>query len=795
MGGLRTDSPSHFFIFFAVCLIEHYTAMTFAMFAASISRDFTNAALIANLGFTLQSMACGYFVNAAQMPVYVRWTKYIAYLYYGFVVAVNNQFDGYFGDCPSGNMADPACVPYTGSFIITSLGLPTNWITLGLCVGAAWAIGFYVVAAFFLKFFRVSISVSKTHKFKSDDKTFDAEEIIANTTQQIDVGVKIAVKDLNLSVQRRAVGIKSKQINILRGIYADFEPGAINAILGPSGSGKSSLLNYMAGRLNSSTTQKYRSAGDFFFNNMAPSKSVVRSICSYVAQEDDGLLASLTVRETLYFAAYLRLPTHMSRKQKRARADEIISKMGLNDCADTLIGGEFVKGISGGEKRRVTICIQLLNDPKVLLLDEPTSGLDAFTAGSILQVLKALAEEGRTIICTIHQPRSDLFPHFGNMLLLARGGQVAYNGKSSDMLKFFAEAGYPCPSLTNPADHVLDLVSVNLQEEQKEIESRDKVLKLIERWTKVQTERESMADNVMPRHSADQPAVFSRFVREPAPFYFAFTTLLQRTTVNLSRSPDMIVARIMQVVGIGLVLALYFSPLRDNDTAVTNRLGLIQELSAVYFVGMLNNMAVYPYERSVFYGEYDDNVYGVLPFFLVYTALEIPFEILTSFLFAIFLAVIPGLPRTVEMVLATVYCTFVTVHCGESIGIIFNTLFTHEGFTVNIVSVIISTGTMMGGIMSLTMPAVLKGINWISPTKYSNSIMVNLAFKDLQITCSDSTMCQFTTGEQVLEQYFLKANFIPYFGALAIIVVVYRLIALTVLKINRLKLGIESFRR
>jgi len=164
-----------------------------------------------------------------------------------------------------------------------------------------------------------------------------------------------------------------------------------------------------------------------------------------------SLLPSLTVRETLHFAAIIRLPAHLSTTQKRARAESILAQLGLRHCADTLVGAEFTKGISGGERRRVSIAIQILTDPKVLVLDEPSSGLDANTAHGMMELLQTLASEGRTVICTVHQSRSDLFPLFGNLLLLARGGRVVYSGRAKDMLNYFDEAGFPCPTFANPA--------------------------------------------------------------------------------------------------------------------------------------------------------------------------------------------------------------------------------------------------------------------------------------------------------------------------------------------------------
>jgi ABC-type multidrug transport system ATPase subunit len=198
-------------------------------------------------------------------------------------------------------------------------------------------------------------------------------------------------------------------------------------------------------------TGRYHYSGDLLFNNIIPSDSVVRALTSYVVQDDTALLPSLTVRETLHFAATIRLPAHMTRAAKLARAEKVLAQLGLRHCADTLVGSEFVKGISGGERRRVSIAVQILTDPKVLMLDEPSSGLDAATAHGMMELLQALAMEGRTIICTVHQSRSDLFPLFGNLLLLANGGRMVYSGKAEEMVSYFQDVGYPCPTFANPA--------------------------------------------------------------------------------------------------------------------------------------------------------------------------------------------------------------------------------------------------------------------------------------------------------------------------------------------------------
>ena len=389
--------------------------------------------------------------------------------------------------------------------------------------------------------------------------------------------ISIKLEGYGMDIEKRSLR-KQWTKNILQPITADFRPGSLNVIMGPSGSGKTSLLNSMAGRLKDDLSTRYKQFGTLKFNGLAPSSEVVHSICSFVTQDDDALLASLTVRETLRYAAGLRLPKWMSKEEKDRRAEEILLKMGLKDCADNLVGSDLAKGISGGEKRRVTIAVQILTEPRVLLLDEPLSGLDAFTALSIMDVLRGLSNEGRTLIVTIHQPRSDLFAHFGNILLLARGGHPVYAGPAQDMLLYFAAQGHNCPSHVNPADFALDLITVDLRHEVREAESRDKVRRLIESWS---SDMFALAQT----GSIATPAELGSLAREPASFAAAYSILIRRATKNMFRQPEIIVARIMQVVGLGLVLALYFAPLKHDYYAVQNRVGFLVEIAPLYFVG------------------------------------------------------------------------------------------------------------------------------------------------------------------------------------------------------------------
>lgn len=489
-----------------------------------------------------------------------------------------------FYDCPAPNASpeNPACLEYTGKFILESLAFPEGWKAVPIIICLCWAILWYTCAGLLLQFKAVDISVSSARpKGDEKDRSAGKENITRDGREQVGT-IEVVLDNCSLIIEKPGLTMglfgKTKgatELEILRGVSTRFEAGKLNVIMGPSGSGKSTLLNLMARRLHSSISTRYRSSGKMLFNGALPSDAVIRSLCSYVTQDDDALLPSLTVRETLQFAAALRLPTWMSKDDKKRRAEEVILKMGLKDCADNLIGSEFQKGISGGEKRRVTIAVQILTEPRILLLDEPTSGLDAFTAASILGVLRGLAEEGRTVISTIHQSRSDLFQEFGNVLLLARGGYVVYSGKGDQMLPYFASLNHVCPTTTNPADFALDLVTVDLQQADREAASRAKVQTLIDRF--------SHAEALALEEGAEEkkislPAELGQMKRSKAPFRVAYPILIQRGLINFKRQPLLVVARLMQVVGLGIILALFFAPLGNDYYSVQNRLGFVQEI-------------------------------------------------------------------------------------------------------------------------------------------------------------------------------------------------------------------------
>ncbi|XP_049379130.1 ABC transporter G family member 15-like [Solanum stenotomum] len=246
-------------------------------------------------------------------------------------------------------------------------------------------------------------------------------------------------------------GGKGPTKRLLNGLSGYAEPGRIMAIMGPSGSGKSTLLDTLAGRLSANLVM----TGNILLNGKK--RRLDHGFVAYVTQEDI-LMGTLTVRETIQYSAQLRLPSNMSKDEVNEIVNNVIIEMGLEDCAQNLIGNWHLRGISGGEKKRLSIALEIITQPQLLFLDEPTSGLDSASAYFVVQVLKNIACGGRTIISSIHQPSSEVFALFDDLFLLS-SGETIYFGEAKLAVEFFGDSGFACPTRRNPADHFLRCIN------------------------------------------------------------------------------------------------------------------------------------------------------------------------------------------------------------------------------------------------------------------------------------------------------------------------------------------------
>lgn len=791
MWGLRTsdeiggDFNIHYFlIYWSVCVLVYLIALASALAGFAVSSDFPVTAMIQNLFYQLQNSACGYFVNAATMPVYVRWLKYICYFWYAFGALVANQYTNWQGDCPYDS--EERCIEYSGDYQLEVLGFPRNWISEPIWILVAWLVGFYLMAAAGFKFRNYDVHMAKTKQNKIGEEE-ESKEIVShddNLTKEksIEVNdhefdnelqndVSIQLQDISLKVLPLKLSFKRSEFQILNSITANFQANKVNVIMGPSGSGKTTLLNLISNRLPKSSN--FALTGKVRINDVQEiTINELSKISGYVTQFDNSLIPHLTVRETFYYQAKLRLKVK-EHPRIPSIINTLIREMGLVDCADTVVGNEILKGISGGERRRVSIGIQLLSKPKVLFLDEPTSGLDSATSQSIVNLLDQLTREnGTTIISTIHQPNETMFRKFGSMLLLARGGNVIYNGRSEDIENYLNDINFSKPENVNIADYILDIVSQGLDETKEQV--NDRVNRLTENW-KHQGQVEFTKGNEVNIRD---------FKLRKLPLNVRFKAIFHRQLLSSFRSRDALITRTTQVLALAVIHTLFFAPLRNSKEGIDNRLGLIQEVLNFAFIGLINNFSIFPVERDLFYQEYHDGLYSNLEFQAIYFIIESVIEILTCLLFSVLIVFAIGLPRTAGMYFSMFLTSFIAINTGESTGIMVNSVFDHMGLAINVLSNIMIVAIFMAGTMSLHMPAFFKAINYINPLKYAVGICAELSLRGQEFDCGNAIGCSLSTGNKVLEYYNLSSYLPGFFGGLIACFVIYRLVAISICEVK-----------
>ena len=324
----------------------------------------------------------------------------------------------------------------------------------------------------------------------------------------------------------------------------------------------------------------------------------------------------LTVRETLCYAADLRLADLYNRAERHSIVEEIILELGLKECASTRIGNNTRKGCSGGEKRRTSLAVQMLATPSVLFLDEVTTGLDATSAFQLVRTLKYLAEKGRTIIMTIHQPRSEIWGLFDGLLLLSEGHSI-YSGPASTSLTYFERLGNEIPQFVNPAEFVVDLAAVDTRRPELESISRTRVQRLKNAW-----QTSSLLEVEEPRQcegTQTMEELTPKNRSQPRNSSFANEVMVQtiRTFKTTTRDPMGIFGSLTEAIILGIIAGWIFIKLDGTLSGIRSREG------ALYTAAALQGYLILLYETyrltldiAVFDRERGEHVVGVLSFLI-----------------------------------------------------------------------------------------------------------------------------------------------------------------------------------
>lgn len=536
---------------------------------------------------------------------------------------------------------------------------------------------------------------------------------------------------------------KAKKQNrkyLLRDVTGKLASGEMMALMGPSGAGKTTMLNVLAGRQGKALRLD---GGDIRINGKQVSSKALKSFTGFVTQED-VMEPFLTVKETISFYARLRLPASMSMAEKNQRVNETIRLLGLEKCKDTYIGNSAVKGISGGEKKRVNIACEILSNPSILFLDEPTSGLDAFTALNLAKHLKMLAQEtGMVIICTIHQPRSAIFELFDSLLLLGMG-QTVYLGPTSKALSYFEEAGFPIPLHENPADFCLDIITPDNSSPEAAADRERQVASLIERYRASSSSTDSYkeSDSSEPARTKSTKSLkrqetnslmTSLAIPKKPGFLTQVFFLVQRSLKNQLRDKQFLAIRILSTLLMALIIGLAWLQLDDGQEQVSDLNGyLFFALIFVAFNELQAVITVFPHEREIFLHDRASGVYNVSSYLFSKLIADLPMHIIVPSLFVVVSYWMVGLNANFKDFIVILFILITMGLVTSSMGFCVSAA-TSDAGSANALSTVFNIfWVVFAGffIRKNNIPDFLIWLHYIDPMKYGFGAMVLSQYHD-----------------------------------------------------------------
>ncbi|XP_036607203.1 ATP-binding cassette sub-family G member 8 [Trichosurus vulpecula] len=500
-------------------------------------------------------------------------------------------------------------------------------------------------------------------------------------------------------------------VPVIQNLNLKVRSGQMLAIMESSGYGKSFLLDVITCREHGGKIK----SGQILINGQSSTPQLVKKCIAHVRQHDN-LLPNLTVWETLLFVAKLRLSRNISDAQRKKRVEEVIAELRLRQCANTQVGNEYVRGVSGGERRRVSIGVQLLWNPGILILDEPTSGLDSFTSHNLVKTLSRLAKGNRLVMISLHQPRSDIFKLF-DLVLLMTSGTTIYSGTARDMVKYFTEIGYPCPRYSNPADFYVDLTSIDRKDRQQEMATREKVKSLATLFLeKVQgfddflwraAEGESaMNVSVEPRSHINS----KKSINLPSPSYHLqpgmmqqFAILIRRQISNDFRDLSTLLINGLEALAMAMIIGFLYYGHGEIQRSFMDTAALLFLIgSLVPFPMILHIIAKCHSERAMLYHELEDGMYSAGPYFFAKVLGELPEHCAYVIIHAIPIYWLANLRPDPEHFILSFLMIWLVVYCCRTMALwcaallptlhmsyfmvnaLFNSFYLAGGFIINI---------------------------------------------------------------------------------------------------------------
>ncbi|KAB2046352.1 hypothetical protein ES319_D01G227500v1 [Gossypium barbadense] len=591
--------------------------------------------------------------------------------------------------------------------------------------------------------------IADSKPFSDDDIPEDVEARTCKMKFQTEPTLPIYLKFTDVTYKVIIKGMTScEERDILNGITGAVNPGEVLALMGPSGSGKTTLLNLLGGRLIQSTV-----SGSITYNDQPYSK-FLKSRIGFVTQ-DDVLFPHLTVKETLTYAARLRLPKVLTRQQKEKRAVDVIYELGLERCQDTMIGGSFVRGVSGGERKRVCIGNEIIINPSLLFLDEPTSGLDSTTALRTIQTLQDIAEVGKTVITTIHQPSSRLFHKFDKLILLGKGS-LLYFGKASEAIVYFSSIGCSPLIAMNPAEFLLDLANGNLTDISVPSELEDKVqMENSETETGngkpppavvheylVEAYESRVADTEKKKLMAPLPldeelkSKVSSSKRQWGASWWQQYCILFCRGIKERKHDYFSWLRITQVLSTAIILGLLWWQ-SDSKTirGRQDQAGLLFFIAVFWgFFPVFTAIFTFPQERAMLGKERAADMYRLSAYFLARTTSDLPLDLILPVLFLLVVYFMAGLKLSASHFFLSMLTVFLCIVAAQGLGLAIGATLMDLKRATTLASVTVMTFMLAGGYFVKKVPVFISWIRYMSFNYHTYKLLLKVQYQDIMPT-------------------------------------------------------------
>jgi ABC-type multidrug transport system ATPase subunit/ABC-type multidrug transport system permease subunit len=604
--------------------------------------------------------------------------------------------------------------------------------------------------------------------------TLTQDEGITNTSNfaQVPYEQRVEIEFKNL-VYTASLGFRKGKKEILHAINGRFPQGQLIAIMGPSGAGKSTLLDILSG-------YRIRGVKGFVNTNGTPRnlKAFRKSSC-YITQ-DDRLQPLLTTSENMQIAADLKLPLEVSQSEKAETIQAILNMLGLEQTRNTR-----ASGLSGGQRKRLSIALELVNNPTVMFLDEPTTGLDSSSCSQCIKLLKDLAGQGRTIVCTIHQPSASLFQLFDQVYVLG-AGRCLYQGSTDNLVPFLDQVKYPCPQYHNPADFVIELACDEYGTDRIDTmvttTGNGKCLTYFNKdiLPTLHNSTEESTSLVQPQKDDEGGLQATSSTNQ-------LKVLLRRGFIKTVRDQTLTYLRVLVNVFVGLMLGtLYWQAGRDGTKVLDNYNLLFSILMHHMMSTMMLTILTFPNEMSILIKEHFNRWYSLKMYYASVTLIDIPVSVVCCVLFSIIIYGMTGQPYEQDRFFMFLVISMLVVFVAQSFGLMIGAVF-------NVVN-----GTFLGPTLSVPMmmfagfgvtlndlPTYLYWGSYISYLRYGLEGFVGAIYglERPTIYCPDDAYCHYKYPKKFLQDIAMKGD---QFGndviALLLILFILRVIAYVLLR-------------